>query len=166
MSSPEQGRVFLKWQLVLPISFEVLISFTWKYLVPFRLILEGVRLANTWSYLEGMSSFQLGGRAPSTACLLPFTLAFWREIINYWVSFWQLVYPRSPWPLAGKFESPYKFSRLGRCGDQSILEVRVVVYFHRRRTRRLLSATWSAHETSRIGNDHRPRRRVRCHSWT
>ena len=80
MISPEQGRVFLKWQLVLPTSFKVLISFTWGYLVPFRLIIEGIRLANTWSYLEGISSLQLGGYAPSTACLLPFALASWREI--------------------------------------------------------------------------------------
>ena len=35
MISPEQGRVFLKWQLVLPTSFKVLISFTggtWSHL--------------------------------------------------------------------------------------------------------------------------------------
>ena len=85
--SSEQGRVLSEvaaWVTNLLQSFDLIY---WGYLVPFRMIIEGIRLANTWSYLEDISSLQLGGYAPSTACLLPFALALWREISNCRASF-------------------------------------------------------------------------------
>ena len=85
--SSEQGRVLSEvaaWVTNLLQSFDLIY---WGYLVPFKLIIEGIRLANTWSHLEGVPFSQLGWYAPSTACLLPFTLALWREISNCRVSF-------------------------------------------------------------------------------
>ena len=78
------------------------------------MIIEGSRLASTWSHLEGVHFPQLGWYAPSTAYLLPLILILWREISNRRVSFWQLVYSRSSRPLAGKFKSSCKFLHLGR----------------------------------------------------
>ena len=83
----EQGRVFSEVAAGITNLLQSFDLIYLGYLVPFKLIIEGIRLANTWSYLEGVPSFQLGWYAPSTACLLPFTLALWREISNGRVSF-------------------------------------------------------------------------------
>ena len=58
--SSEQGRVLSEvaaWVTNLLQSFDLIY---WGYLVPFKLIIEGIRLANTWSHLEGVPSFSAG----------------------------------------------------------------------------------------------------------
>ena len=83
----EQGRVFSEVAAGITNLLQSFDLIYWGYLVPFKLIIEGIRLANTWSHLEGVPFSQLGWYAPSTACLLPFALVLWREISNCRVSF-------------------------------------------------------------------------------
>ena len=74
--SSEQGRVLSEvaaWVTNLLQSFDLIY---WGYLVPFKLIIEGIRLANTWSHLEDVpSSFCWDGSHPrQLVCSHPFCL--------------------------------------------------------------------------------------------
>ena len=56
----EQGRVFSEVAAGVTNPLQSFDLLYWGYLVPFRLIIEGIRLANTWSHLEDVPSFSAG----------------------------------------------------------------------------------------------------------
>ena len=60
MISPEQGRVFSEVAAGITNLLQSFDLIYWGYLVPFKLIIEGIRLANTWSHLEDVPSFSAG----------------------------------------------------------------------------------------------------------
>ena len=56
----EQGRVFSEVAAGITNLLQSFDLIYWGYLVPFKLIIEGIRLANTWSHLEDVPSLLLG----------------------------------------------------------------------------------------------------------
>ena len=56
----EQGRVFSEVTAGITNLLQSFDLVYWGYLVPFKMIIEGIRLANTWSHLEGVPSFSAG----------------------------------------------------------------------------------------------------------